>query len=926
MRDPAETSLSPPSAPATSSSVSSASASSASGTRAARSRARGRRARVRNRLLAGLLVIGLAVVAAGAPTLWTAAQQLRESHRLLSAGERGAQALALAHTLADERDALVVAGGDPEALAAALPQSTRSRSDREVTEMRGTVPRPVQRRLDTLPTARERALSGQSTPGDTYAAYTSVVDALDGLARDAHRSRPWRAADPTADALPDLARATSASAATRALLLAGLAGEGEQRELAGLVQRSHATEAAALADFAALASPAARESYDRAVTGPDVDAAEEYLQRFTAQPYLTAEDRELDEQAVGSALAARTDLQRGVLSALTAEQVAGLEQLRDDDVTGLQVRLGLVVGALLLALAAGVRSARSLTQPLAAVRLGSRRLAVDPAGQDPVTYTGRNDEFADVVASINALRAHAVELHRRESEASADTGGLLAERDQLREEQRELAARLAALHSAVHGMFAHHAERILALVSEQLAVLEALEEHETDPDSLATLFRLDHMAARVRRHGENLLLLAGAQPVVPSGDPLPLIDVLRAAVSEIERYELVETNPPPPPVRIDGAAARDTSHLLAELLDNAAGSSPEGARVRLTAWQAGGGLTVCVEDEGTGLSDARLAELNARLADAATLPAEPSGIGLYTVARRAVRHGLRVWLRHRPGGGTVAEVTVPAVLVTEGADPYAAAGTDTSEVPVFSAPHPAGPGAEAYAPGDPGVSQAAVAPGVGSPSELAADPAAEGEPGVPATPGGAAGVHGAFGVSDLPPASTGAERVPGGLVATGLAPAASGGLTSPAAPGSVADPVVPGEAAAPFAPGAEHTPPGGNVLSDLHAIGELRAVHAEDASRPADAYGETTAEHGLTADITAHAASPEAASSITASGLPLRTPAVPIQRTEGWDTGRAVARGTDPEELRRRLGGFQRGAREGHRDAAAHRQGEDSPS
>ncbi|WP_159001528.1 nitrate- and nitrite sensing domain-containing protein, partial [Streptomyces sp. SBT349] len=648
---------------------------------------------MRSRLLAGVLLTGAAVAAAGVPAVHGAYTDLEGARQLTEDSELGRRAMTLSHLLADEREALVVAAtaGDPETLDAALGTEARERTDRAVSQLPDEAGESVHELLTGLPEARELALEGGSTALETYETYTAAIDELDAVFRSVSRSRPERAADPTGDALPDLARAVHASSATRGLLVAGLRAGGGAPELATIAQREAAREEAALADFATTAAPGGLDAYEREVTGEAAAEAEEFIAELADAPYLSTEDQAADEGAVHEALTARTGMQRSVLTSLAAEQAASLDAVREDDTTSLQVTGVVVTLALLLALAVSVQTARSLTRPLATVRLGTRRVGADPAGQEPVKYTGRNDEFAEVVASVNALRARTVALQERASsavleaaEAARDSGGLRMERDRLLAEQSDLTARLAALHGAVHGMFAHHAQRLLALVGEQLSIIEGLEEHEADPDRLAVLFSVDHLAARMRRHGENLLLLAGAPPVADLGEALPLIDVARAAVSEIERYELVETAPPPPPARIVGAAARDVSHLLAELLDNATAYSPTGARVRLTARWLESELAFLVEDEGVGLSQGRLAELNARLADPVTPPPGADlagggvgiGMGLYTVARLAARHGLRCWLAARQGGGTVAQVVLPGSLVETLSDaltgPYAA--------------------------------------------------------------------------------------------------------------------------------------------------------------------------------------------------------------------------------------------------------------
>ncbi|MGP4114112.1 sensor histidine kinase [Streptomyces sp. 4N509B] len=806
--------------------------------------ARARRSRVRNRLLVGVLLTGIAVLTAGVPAVHAGYQQLTAVQDLVADAQLGRRALTFAHTLADERDALVAAteagggsGGSP------LSEEDRDRADEQAAELEPDLPEGLRDSLDALPDIRQRALEGEADPTRTHNAYTGIIEDLRLTLLTASGTVPGQAVDPTASALPDLARAADASAASHGLLLAGTAEATADPErnaaLTRLAQRQANREAAAVGSFVATADEAALDAYERAVGGASgSEVAEEYLNQLThGEGALAPEDAEAREN-LDRALAARAEAQRTVLSSLATEQLQSLNDQRSDELLSLQLRVGLLVAALVLALGVSVRTARSLTRPLAAVRLGSRRVAADPAGQQPVRYTGRDDEFAEVVASVNALHARAVELHQRATEIERDSGGLRAERDRLLSEHGELSNQLTALHGAVHGMFAHHAQRLLGLVGEQLSVIERLEEHETDPDHLAVLFTLDHLAARMRRHGENLLLLAGADSSTRATEPMPLIDVLRAAVSEIERYELVEISPPPA-VGVVGSAARDLSHLLAELLDNATAFSPEGARVRLSGRWLEGGLTLLVEDEGMGVSDARLAVLNARLADPITPPpgaegghghghagapavgAAGIGMGLYTVARLAARHGLHAALRARPSGGTAAEIVVSATLLTE-------------------------------MQGLPGMGEV---PGAYPPPTPA-----------PARP-------------VLPTRTPGAQASPLG---TPLAP------PNPVAPASPLAPPSPVTPASPVAP-AEHG-------------------HGEHA-RP---------EHGHTEH--AHAAdSVPAPYAFTDSGLPMRTtgaiPVVPNQAVPPAEASQATPR-VDAEELRRRLGGFQRGAREGHRDAA----------
>ncbi|NJP67238.1 nitrate- and nitrite sensing domain-containing protein [Streptomyces spiramenti] len=691
------------------------------------------------------MVIGsAAVLAAGTPAMIAAGERITDTQQLVEDAELAQQAVSLAHVLADERATMMTLAAAPAGSVEPPSEGDLARADRRAEDLRPLLAQPDRDLLDGLTAARAAAEGGD--PLTVHAAYTRIIDGLGATGRAVARARPDRGAAPSSDALPDLARAVEASAATRALLTAALVGEpGEQeRELLALARRAHAREGAAVADFATTAGEDGRAAYGSTVTGPGVTAAEERVEELTALPFLTEESRAVTVAELSAELGARTELQRGLLSNFGAEQTRSLTQLREDDLTSIQVHAAVTGGALLLALAAGIWAARSVTHPLAVVRRGARRVADAPSAEPPVRYSGRDDEFADVVAAVNKLHSRAVELHRYQTGESDDQEALRAELAEVRGEQRELIDKLAAQTRVMHANLTHHARMALDLAGDQLDIIGGLEEHETDPDELATLFALDHLAARMRRHSENLLLLAGVEPDAPFPRPLPLVQVALAAVSESERYELVDVEQPVPVVLVSPVAARDLGHLLAEFLDNASSVSPPGARVLLSAvvredhapaapaadGEAGGSsgpeaggpnpgdplvpaqrrgwrsVIVRVQDDGPGLPDDRLTALNTQLADPSGPPpgarGEPAAaMGIYTAARLAARHGLRARLRHRAEGGTCAEVEIPGSLLSD---------EDSTEAEMFAAlaaggasagaPTGAGPSVPAPAGGD----------------------------------------------------------------------------------------------------------------------------------------------------------------------------------------------------------------------------------
>ena len=208
-----------------------------------------------------------------------------------------------------------------------------------------------------------------------------------------------------------------------------------------------------------------------------------------------------------------------------------------------------------------------------------------------------------------------------------------------------------------------------SLLERLLRLIDNLELGEDDPERLASLFEMDHLATRIWRNSDSALVLAGHETPRPAG-PLALVDVLRAAVSEIEQYGRVALDVQQG-VRVRGSATTDTVHLLAELLENATAFSPETTQVIVSGHAVcGGGSLITITDAGTGLPEEELARLNRQLASPslADLAAAPH-MGLVAVAFLAARHGITVTLGMPPDGGTTAEVYLPAALISPGAEP-----------------------------------------------------------------------------------------------------------------------------------------------------------------------------------------------------------------------------------------------------------------
>ncbi|MFJ8861654.1 nitrate- and nitrite sensing domain-containing protein [Streptomyces sp. NPDC102451] len=238
----------------------------------------------------------------------------------------------------------------------------------------------------------------------------------------------------------------------------------------------------------------------------------------------------------------------------------------------------------------------------------------------------------------------------------------------------DAAVERAELAGGISGVFVNLARRSQVLVHRQLALLDGMERRAEDPDELGDLFRLDHLTTRMRRHAESLIIISGAAPGRAWRMPVPLTDVVRAAVSEIEDYARVEVRALPD-ARVKGAAVADLTHLLAELVENAAQFSPPHTRVRISGEPVGNGYALEVEDRGLGMGKELLDEANRRIEQSETLDLFDSDrLGLFVVSRLSARHHIKVQLRTSAYGGTTAVVLLPTALLQGGLPEGSTAG------------------------------------------------------------------------------------------------------------------------------------------------------------------------------------------------------------------------------------------------------------
>jgi signal transduction histidine kinase len=351
----------------------------------------------------------------------------------------------------------------------------------------------------------------------------------------------------------------------------------------------------------------------------------------------------------------KIDLVRQVEVGIAADVTAAANAAERAAVRRAVTEAVLIGVVLLLMILLSLTIARSMERPLqrlthAALDVANRQLpdaverlqqSADPEAFDlasqpaPIAVVAR-DEIGKAVYAFNAI--HQVALR--------------------------VAVEQAGLRRSIGDMFLNMARRSETLIDRQLELIEALESNEADPDRLEELFKLDHLATRMRRNAEDLIVLSGAkQEVNRWSQAMPLVDVVRAAVAEVEEYQRVE-NLPLGERQVRGHAAVDVIHLLAELIENATSFSPPNTPVHVGGQEVASGYVLEVEDRGLGMSDDELVRANERLTNPPTIDFALSRVlGLHVVAKLAQRHGIKVQLRHSWYGGITALVFLPSAVM-----------------------------------------------------------------------------------------------------------------------------------------------------------------------------------------------------------------------------------------------------------------------
>jgi hypothetical protein len=430
-------------------------------------------------------------------------------------------------------------------------------------------------------------------------------------------------------------------------------GEGQYAQFAGLI----ATQQAWFAQFQVNASPEQWASLAATVANPKVAFAEG-LRRDTLAEGSTAR-LQVDPVAWWGAMTVKVDLLGRAEQRVAADVGATSQAIRasaDRQARLYAAVLAVVVG---LTVALSLLIGRRMVRQLRALRNEALQVADDrlPGVVERLQGASR----------VEDLDTRTVPLPITSRDEIGEVAGAF---DKVHRVAVGVAVEQAALRRSIAEMFVNLGRRNQALVDRQLELIEDLERDRTDPEELADLFRLDHLATRMRRNAENLIVLAGADPIRQWNEPVPMVTIVRAAVAEveIEDYSRVQVMLREE-LLVLGHAASDLAHLLAELIENAVAFSPPLTRVQIGGEHAHSGHVIAIEDAGLGMSDEELAQANQRMADPPQIDfALSQRLGHYVVGRLAQQHGIKVQLRRSWFGGVTALVLVPQHLLLRQVD------------------------------------------------------------------------------------------------------------------------------------------------------------------------------------------------------------------------------------------------------------------
>jgi hypothetical protein len=487
--------------------------------------------------------------------------------------------------------------------------------------------------------------------------FSSMIDTITHLQGDLGNGVSEEALQTNIGALAALDRAKEEVSRQQAILIVALIGRQLDYDDLSDFLGSWNNQQAQVAAFEQEAAPAQLTAYRRNLRGPQIDRADAMRQRALAQMREFQNIRDLDVTSNRDitlwhdSTTLTVNAMRKVEDGLATQVVAQTRELSDNEQRSAIISGAMIFVLLLLVLTITARVAGSLVRPLRRLRAEALQVATTRLPETVRALRESGD-----TASVPEVPS--IGINTRD-----EIGEVARAFDEVHREAIRLAGDEAKLRANVNAMFVNLSRRSQTLVERQLQLIEGLEQGEEDEQRLANLFRLDHLATRMRRNSENLLVLAGQEGARKWSDPVPLVDIARASLSEVENYERVQIQIPSG-VQIVGPAVTDAVHLLAELIENAISFSPRESKVHVTSSPVDGGVLVTINDLGIGMAPDELAEANWRLANPPVVDVSVSRrMGLFVVGRLALRHGVGVQLRTRETGGLSAVVMLPDMLI-----------------------------------------------------------------------------------------------------------------------------------------------------------------------------------------------------------------------------------------------------------------------
>ncbi|MEV5497399.1 nitrate- and nitrite sensing domain-containing protein [Nonomuraea fuscirosea] len=757
-------------------------------------------------------------------------------------------------------------------------------------------------RLNDLTSLREQALEASLLPGPAVELYTTVVNDLLSVHNELVQGSVDDELFRQTRMLDGLARAKESLSYQQALVTVVLAeGAFDQEQLKRFLGEQ-SKELNERRGFAAEATADERRFFDESVNGRSADRMlflrELVLIRATRGLPLRGLDQSKPDDAKEwfDAVNIVVDSMRQVEERQAEGIVQRSEALSADERQQAIVTAVAVLALLVIVLLITTGVARSLVRPLRRLR-GE---ALEIAGKRLPDFVQHLRESRDgvVTAEVPPIGVFSKD----------EVGEVARAFDEVHREAVRLAGDEAKLRSNVNAMFVNLSRRSQTLVERQLTLIEKLERGERDDTRLGDLFKLDHLATRMRRNSENLLVLAGQEAARKWSEPVELMDIVRAALGEVESYDRVSIQVESD-VAIAGQAVTDVVHLLAELVENAVSFSSRDTKVVISSSRIdGGSLMLSVTDQGIGMSQEELSETNWRLANPPVVDVSVSRrMGLFVVGRLALRHQIRVQLRRQDIGGLTAMVLVPPRLLTAVPGPVPGAGQRLQAPRQVNRPTPS------YAPpyaSSPGPSSGPMSGSMSGSMSGPPVPASGPPPGHPSFDNGAPEPSSWFSSARTPMSgSLSFDSASFDAASFDSASFDSGG------PRSFADPVPPAASYPDLAtPAASFPPPPAPSKDEFLPIfasveeSSWFSRSAPTADRREESWS-SPADQGWQA---AGAAAEPVQSGTTNSGLPKRTPrANLVPGTANPQPPPVPVAPVSPDRLRSRLASYQQGVRKG---------------